>query len=242
MIKGVFFDLYGTLLIYGDMVAAYKDQISAFQRFVVRKGYTISTDMLSSYYQNIMKRPTQPTLDESSIFERQLEDICNEIGVRLTGYETSELAEVCVCAWQKHIQLDPQTAPLLRQLRQTSQTALITNFDHPPHINQVLRELELSALFDAIIISGSVGLRKPDHRIFEMALRATALSAYQVIFVGDSQEDIQGAIAAGMQPVYIRRPSTNNPDASLKSVDAQLLSQAIVITDLRELTGLVNSL
>jgi len=207
MIRGIFFDLYGTLLVYGDMQAAMREQMSTMQRYVVNKGCAISTEMLTSYFQTVTSRPAPPSMDGTSRFERQLDDVCREIGLTLNDYEISELADQCVNGWQRHITLDPQAIPVLKSLNTSFKTALITNFDYPIHVQRTLRTLELAPLLNATFISGAVGCAKPDRRIFDMALSKTGLQAVEVIFVGDSIEDIQGALAAGMLPVYICRPS-----------------------------------
>ena len=230
MIHGVFFDLYGTLFIYGDMQSGWTDLIATFRRAVMAKGCAISSEMITSYYQLVMSRPPQPSMDGTSRFEHQLEDVCREIGVRLTDYELGELADQCVNAWHKYTHLDPQSLPLLKTLRQTCHTALITNFDYPTHVKRILRETELAPLFDVTLISDTVGFSKPDRRIFEMALAKTNLQAANAIFVGDSIEDIQGASEAGMQPVYLHRPST-------PALDLASLPKTKVITQLAELTG-----
>jgi 2-haloalkanoic acid dehalogenase type II len=214
MIEGVFFDLYGTLFIYGDMQSARKDLIASLHRVMTQKGAAMSSDLLSSYYQSVMARPPQPNMDGTSRFERQLDDICREVGVKLNDFEISELADQCVGAWQKYIQLDPESIPLIKSLRETYKTALITNYDYPIHVKRILREMELSSLFDVTLISDSVGISKPDRRIFEMALTKTNLKPGSVVFVGDSMEDVQGALAAGLKSVYIQRPSTPLLDLS----------------------------
>jgi FMN phosphatase YigB (HAD superfamily) len=52
--------------------------------------------------------------------------------------------------------------------------------------------------FTAIVISGEVGIRKPDPRIFHLALQRTGLQPEEVVYVGDTEEDIAGAL--GMHP------------------------------------------
>ena len=208
MLRGVFFDLYGTLIVYGDMQAGWRDQITVIHRYIVHKGAAISTDLLASYYQKVMQRAVMPSLDGTSPFERRLDDVCREIGLTLNDYEISELADLSVNAWQRCTTLDPQAVLALKTIHQSFKTALITNYDYPQHIQRILREMELSPHFDAVLISGAVGSSKPERRMFDMALAKTGLQPSEAVFVGDSLEDIQGALAAGIQPIYLHRPST----------------------------------
>ncbi|MEP5765852.1 MAG: HAD family hydrolase [Halieaceae bacterium] len=64
--------------------------------------------------------------------------------------------------------------------------------------------LGVSHLFDSIIVSESVGLRKPDRRIFDLACEQIGVSAAETVFVGDNPKaDIDGANSCGMYTVYI---------------------------------------
>jgi len=54
------------------------------------------------------------------------------------------------------------------------------------------------ALFDAVMISGEVGLRKPDPAIYALAARRLELPPEQIVFVDDLRPNVRAAVAAGM--------------------------------------------
>src|SRR5687767_4714009 len=63
--------------------------------------------------------------------------------------------------------------------------------------------LGIAPYFDAVIISGAVGLRKPDPRIFRLGLRAVGAELADCWFVGDHPVvDILGARGAGLVAVW----------------------------------------
>jgi putative hydrolase of the HAD superfamily len=67
-----------------------------------------------------------------------------------------------------------------------------------------LEALAVEALFDPIVISEEVGLRKPDIRIFELAITNWHVAPESVLFVGDDPiSDIGGAKAAGMRVLQV---------------------------------------
>ncbi|HEY3668669.1 MAG TPA: HAD family hydrolase [Polyangiaceae bacterium] len=67
-----------------------------------------------------------------------------------------------------------------------------------------LTALELTGLFEPLLISGEVGFKKPDPRIFELALAAWEVAPESVLFVGDDPvSDIAGAKAVGMQTLQV---------------------------------------
>jgi putative hydrolase of the HAD superfamily len=67
-----------------------------------------------------------------------------------------------------------------------------------------LKALAVEALFDPVVISEEVGLRKPDPRIFELAIATWGVAPGSVLFVGDDPvSDIGGAMAAGMRTLRV---------------------------------------
>jgi putative hydrolase of the HAD superfamily len=58
------------------------------------------------------------------------------------------------------------------------------------------------ALFDAVVISGEVGIRKPDPEIYALAARELETPAGQCVFVDDIAANVRGAVTAGMVGVH----------------------------------------
>jgi putative hydrolase of the HAD superfamily len=68
-------------------------------------------------------------------------------------------------------------------------------------------ETEFHGLFDAEVFSASVGLRKPDPRIYALALEQLGVEARAATFVGDGANDeLAGAERAGMTAIGLERP------------------------------------
>jgi putative hydrolase of the HAD superfamily len=60
---------------------------------------------------------------------------------------------------------------------------------------------ELLALFDAVVISGDVGLRKPDPVIYGLVLDKLAVPAARSVFVDDAPVNVAAARALGMHGI-----------------------------------------
>jgi HAD superfamily hydrolase (TIGR01549 family) len=70
--------------------------------------------------------------------------------------------------------------------------------------NAKIDRLEMRALVDAVVISEEAGFRKPDARIFELALSKIGARSAEAFFVGDSPTaDIAGALNAGLTAVWM---------------------------------------
>ncbi len=83
--------------------------------------------------------------------------------------------------------------------------ALITNGAADTQRDK-LTALDIGRWFETIVISGEVGLAKPDPRIFEVALESLAVERDAVWHVGDGlATDIAGARATGLTAVWLNR-------------------------------------
>jgi putative hydrolase of the HAD superfamily len=86
----------------------------------------------------------------------------------------------------------------LRRARQSGVlTALLSNSwgnDYP--------RARFAELFDAVVISCEVGMRKPDEQIFRHAAAALGLSPGECVFVDDIEHNVKAAQAVGMVGVH----------------------------------------
>jgi putative hydrolase of the HAD superfamily len=95
--------------------------------------------------------------------------------------------------------------PTLGRLRENGvRTAVISNWDD--RLEPLLENLGIKSYFEHLTVSGKVGHHKPAPEVFRHALDALKLEPEEALHVGDSQrEDVEGARAAGMEALRIRR-------------------------------------
>ena len=168
--------------------------------------------------------------------------------MKLTFNEIKETAIECLNSWHKYIILDPNAISILKQLSESKVIALISNFDHPPHIYSILSKLRLKDYFQSIIISGEVGIKKPNPHIFSISLEQTKLKPSEIFYVGDTTEDMLAALNAGIIPILIQRDQSIDNDLyndfyvnQLKS-DKQkqdLINKVKIISNLSDLIKLI---
>ncbi|MNP12091.1 Pyrimidine 5'-nucleotidase YjjG [compost metagenome] len=99
---------------------------------------------------------------------------------------------------------------------------IMTNGQHDIQYGK-MDMLQLTELFHTVIVSEDTGMKKPDQRIYQMALDKLEVPAENTVFIGDHPvNDIWGAYQVGIRGVWLRR---NHPwDDSLgmkpwKSID-----------------------
>jgi HAD superfamily hydrolase (TIGR01509 family) len=106
-----------------------------------------------------------------------------------------------------------QRVEAIRRLAPHYRLGLLSNFDDAQCGREVLSDTGVAELFEAVIISAEVHLRKPDPRIFRRMLTMLELAPDEVLFVGDTpRDDIWGANQVGIPTAWIRKGATALPE------------------------------
>jgi len=110
------------------------------------------------------------------------------------------------------LDIPPRRIELLKQLKETHRTFLLSNTNaiHVKCFNQSLHEehgLEsLDDLFEKVYYSHTLRMRKPDAEIYEHVLRENNLKPSETLFLDDNQKNIEGAKSVGIQTYWVRNP------------------------------------
>ncbi|HEY7257769.1 MAG TPA: HAD family hydrolase [Gaiellales bacterium] len=104
------------------------------------------------------------------------------------------------------------TRPALDELRRTHRLALVTNGASCLQREKLAGTGLAESDFDAVVISGDVGIAKPRPEVFAHALELLGVGASQAVMVGDSLErDVRGAEACGIRGIWLNRQSRRPP-------------------------------
>ncbi len=234
--RGIFFDLYGTLLVYGDMKKAWADWLHQFYFSLNNLGLTLSEEEFAKECDRLFWK-AEPALagQNFTVFEKRIKTFCNSLEIEISDESVAHVADLIAGKWQESISLDPAAIPVLKKLRSAGMIlGLVSNFDHPRHVRKHLSEYGLYNLFETIIISGEAGVKKPDPDIFRPALSATGLLPDEVVYVGDSEVDVEAAVAAGIMPILISRQDSRGDHSDI----CQARGSYEIISDLKEILSL----
>jgi len=102
-------------------------------------------------------------------------------------------------------ELDVELLAYIGRLHQAYKTSIISNAMNGTRA-LIEGAWEMTPLFDAIVLSGEVGVMKPDPRIYQLALARLDVQPEQAVFIDDFQHNIDGARAVGMQGIRFRSP------------------------------------
>jgi putative hydrolase of the HAD superfamily len=79
--------------------------------------------------------------------------------------------------------------------------------------SSTIKALDIEQYFDLILISESIGIKKPDPRIFVHALNELHVEACNAIYVGDHPiNDIEAAIRCGITGIWKQSESRDSQD------------------------------
>jgi putative hydrolase of the HAD superfamily len=190
-IKAILFDLDNTIL----------DRTSTFNNFTnsFLKSYFDHFEMKQEIFNRIIYLDQDGYKDKQELFSELLE----ELPWKLKPLKT-ELLDFYSTEYVKNAVLMEHAREIVQHLRKKYKTGLITNGKTVIQYGKI-DQLEIRSDFDLIIVSEEAGIKKPDPKIFELALRKLELSPEQCIFIGDHPvNDIEGAAKIGMKTIWMK--------------------------------------
>jgi len=128
------------------------------------------------------------------------------VEARAAGHEIDGRAVLALLAGE----VRPVMVEALRRCHDRLKTALLTNnFVLPDAAGQAQPErpmAELADLFDVVIESSKVGLRKPDTAIYELVCRELGVAPHEAVFLDDLGVNLKPARAMGMTTIKVDQP------------------------------------
>lgn len=222
MIRNYIFDLYGTLVdirteeampaLWRRMALLYSFQGADYGPEELRQGYRAAVeaqierravdhpailkdhiepeilDVFRALYKEKGVSPSQPTVQDTALFFRTLS--------------------------MRHLRLYPQAAAVLKELRNRGQGVYLLSNAQAAFTVPELNKLGLASLFDGVVLSSDVGIKKPDSALFRHILQKYGLDPAECLMIGnDGEADMWGAEAVGMAGRYIHtKQSPARPD------------------------------
>jgi HAD superfamily hydrolase (TIGR01509 family) len=208
-IRAVFFDLGGTLLVMR------RDRIVS--KILSDIGYPVEPRQVHSAYFKVepswlsVYGGRTMTGEETEEAYRQLDAMIFRLLFPDRGPEETDRVSALtrgqwpIVAKTFPPELYPDAIPVMEQLRDEHYSlGLISNA--PPDTVQTIQSLGLGRYLTTIVVSGVVGVSKPNPEIFRIALREAGVRPDEAAHVGDIYEaDVLGAQNAGMKGLLIDR-------------------------------------
>jgi putative hydrolase of the HAD superfamily len=209
-VRAVLFDVNGTLIhILTD--EGREEIFRAAGHFLTYQGIHLRRHEVRDLYVAILREQQRssplehPEFDAPGIWRRIIEDHATDFTRDLPPQKLTWmplfLAEMARGISRRHLRPYPFVPEMLDLLRVRFPLALVTDAQSA-YARAELYRTGLLHYFDPVVISGDHGFRKPDPRLFQIALDALAVEARHAMYVGnDMHRDIHGAQQLGMSTV-----------------------------------------
>jgi putative hydrolase of the HAD superfamily len=211
-IRAVVFDVNGTLV--RILTEDDSDQIfRAAAHFLSYQGVDLHRDQVRELYFQILKQQQRSSPEEypefdavdiwRSIIDAHQTDFTRALPAAKLQQMPLFLAEMSRGIARRRLRLYPYVREVLDVLREQFPLAVVTDAQSA-HARAELHKVGLLDYFHPIVVSGDHGFRKPDRRLFRLALDGMGVAAENAMYVGnDMRTDIVGARDAGMTTVMV---------------------------------------
>ncbi|BCB05123.1 HAD family hydrolase [Bacillus sp. KH172YL63] len=179
-----------------------------------------------------IKQPPRFLIDklvhgEISTYEFKIErwkEAFDSFGVKMNNEAIEQFESLFHITSMTFIKMNEHVLNLMDELTKRYEVAIVTNGLYDPRqkvINMGLGEIFIQ---DKIFHSEPLGMRKPDSRIYRIALEAFNKEPEETIFIGDSwTHDVIGPMDAGMDAIWvnfrgIEKPTDHTPLAIVSSI------------------------
>jgi putative hydrolase of the HAD superfamily len=172
----------------------------------------IPADAMYTQFARLASALTVGELSMAGAFEQILRACGVEPAPDLVRALTDRSRELVLAAGR----LYDDVMPFLRMLRSLGvKTAIVSNCDE--NTRELLVELGVAALTDALVLSFEVGAAKPDAKIYRTALDQLGVAADDTVFIDDNADFCAAAAALGISAVQIVR-SGSDGQAGVRSL------------------------
>ena len=203
--KGIIFDYGGTIdtngIHWGEVIwEQYRLAGASISRKLYREAYVHGERTLGKSriiepthtFQQLLEIKTAIQFD----YLRERTDAAS-----LTGAMQRQIVDGCYAQVKQTID---KSCEIVKSITENRPTVLVTNFYG--NMPVVLKEFALDRIFDTIVESSVVGIRKPDPKIFALGVEALGMQPQDVVVIGDSyRKDIYPALSLGCKAIWLKK-------------------------------------
>lgn len=193
-IKIIFFDAYGVLIGVSD----YREDVA--------KELELPIEQVIGANLKAINHPNMPSWSAVDSHEKEVEfskaaakGLLQELGMESTPDQIERICNLWLS--RRHAAMDG-VIDTLEYLRPKYKLGVISNAA-PSLRTQVLPEVGLLKYFDPIVISGEIGVRKPDPDIYLDALKLANVDPEEAAFIDDSESFLDVARQLGFNQTIL---------------------------------------
>ena len=207
-LSAVLFDVYGTLV---DIhTNEHRDDVfDSLSRFLeYRRVFIPGKELKELYFDHINEQIARSRERHAEVdVARAFGHVLRERGRTTDRYLTMITAQLYRSLCRERFRLYDDTFWTLNEFRKRYRLGIVSDAQRL-FCKPELKTLRLENFFNALVISSDYGFRKPDPRLFHIALAALDVPASEAAYIGNKYEtDLIGAKEAGMAAAGLIRQS-----------------------------------
>ena len=189
MIRGIIFD-------FGRVISAQKPPslFRTYERDLGLAADTLNRLMFDS-----------PEWRDALLGRKTIDEYWRAVGPRL-GLQTPAQIENFRRRYHGDERINVQVLNLMERLYGKYKLAVCSN--SPPGLVHWLADWNIDTLFDVIFCSGDEGVVKPDPAAYRITLERMGLEPAEALFVDDTPENVEAAVACGLHGVHFSNGPT----------------------------------
>lgn len=200
MIKHLFFDLDHTLWDFE------KNSELTFKQIFKERDFPLDFNLFMDTYRPInleyWRLFRDDKISKEALRYRRLKDSFDRLNYEVSDEDIQQIAIDYIDYLPNYNHLFDAAIEVLEYLKKSYELHIITNgFDEVQK-----RKLESSGIaefFTVVVTSESVGVKKPNPKVFEFALEQANCEPSEAIMIGDSYEaDVLGALNVGIKAIH----------------------------------------
>jgi putative hydrolase of the HAD superfamily len=186
MIETVFFD-------FGGVLTVTEKRDALFRLYEERAGWQAGSMLRLLYSGEPWLLVSTGRISEEEYRRRVEESLPGPLPEEMRGFEQVFFAE----------ELNHQVVQIARSLGQQYSLGLLSNAT-PSLANLLVDRFALDGLFEIVVISALVGLRKPDPAIYYLAAERARVPPPACLFIDDKERNTAVATSVGMAAITFR--------------------------------------
>ena len=240
-VRGIFFDLGGTLFRYGGRMGGGGIQYLLEQTGLAADSQTIGEAWRKSSAKVGSRYGALPYFLHKDLFRDTVKEFLDHFGHECAPEVYEEFHHRQLQSMLEHLPIREDCHATLKALKARDlYVSIVSNIDDD-YLHPLVTQHNLDHVLDHWTSSEEARSCKPDPDIFHYSLRKAGLQTEEVLFVGDSlHHDVAGADKVGLRSVRIHEEGNVTPLTHGLEITAEPTYQIATLTELVDIVDEVN--
>ncbi len=187
LIKGIIFDIGGVVV-----DCRFKSFLERFEKISGMSKEELYSKIVDNRYWEMFEKGLLSEED----FKQKLE---NDMKM------SHDLVELISSEWRKILKPIPETIKIIKRLKKRYKIFALSNVDFKT-VEYCRKRFHVYDIFDGVVLSCEVHMRKPEKDIFLYTLESMKLKPEEVVFIDNYPKNIEGAKKLGIKTILFTTP------------------------------------